>query len=315
MSVVLLRHLLIGCAAALLCAGRAPAVEGFDANGQCVGDKNGDGEVTIDELVVAVNNALAGCQFTPITLRFRGVVGSQPFQCGTSYGSIGTTGGTIVPSDFRLYIHNIRLVSADGNEVPLTLDQDGKWQYADVALLDFENKAPPCNAQGTTATNSTVRGRVPPGTYTGVRFLLGVPFSLNHGNQSSSPSPLNLTAMFWSWQDGYKFLRIDTAFDNVRVHIGSTGCETGAGGAVIRCARPNIGAINLDTFDPATNVIDVDIAALLSDADINANQAHTAPGCESQPNDEDCTPIFKNLGINFTDGSPNPSSQTVFRVE
>ena len=308
-------HTLLVCVTLLVCAGRAPATNGFDANGQCVGDQNGDGEVTIDELIVAVNNALGGCQFTPITLQFRGVVGDQPFQCGNTYTNIGTTNGTIVPSDFRLYIHNIRLVTADGNEVPLKLDQDGIWQYKNLAMLDFENKVEPCNAEGTTLMNGTVHGMAPAGNYTGVRFMLGVPFDLNHSNKANTPSPLNLSAMFWSWQDGYKFLRIDTAFDNLRVHLGSIGCQTGPGGVVTNCARPNVGAINLDSFNPATNVIDVDLAALLSDSDINANQVNTAPGCQSEADDQDCVPIFKNLGVNFSDGSPNPTSQKFFRVE
>jgi uncharacterized repeat protein (TIGR04052 family) len=294
---------------------RAHATGGFDANGQCVGDQNGDGEVTVDELIIAVNNALSGCQFTPVTLQFRGMVGDQPFVCGNIYHNIGTTNGDIVPSDFRLYIHNIRLVTADGKEAPLKLDQDGIWQYSNLAMLDFENKVQPCNAEGTTLTNTVVHGMAAPGTYTGVRFLLGVPFNLNHANAATAASPLNLSAMFWSWQDGYKFLRIDTAFDNLRVHLGSIGCQTGPGGVTTGCSRPNVGEVNLDNFNPATSVIDVDIAALLSDSDINSNQVNTAPGCQSEANDLDCVPIFKNLGVNFDDGSPNPTSQKFFRVE
>src|SRR5690348_11527357 len=67
--------------------------DGFDANGQCVGDQSGDGQVTVDELIVAVNNLLNGCQFVPVTLQFRGMVGDQPFVCGNVYHGIGTTNG------------------------------------------------------------------------------------------------------------------------------------------------------------------------------------------------------------------------------
>src|SRR6202158_1925155 len=293
----------------LLMPVRARAADGFDANGQCVGDQNGDGQVTIDELIGAVNNALNACQFTPVTLRFRGVVGDQPFECGSIYHGIGTTNGDIVPSDFRMYIHNIRLITADGKEVPLKLDQDGILQHDTVAMLDFENKVQPCNAEGTTLTNAMVHGMAPPGTYTGVHFLLGVPFNMDHQNVAIAASPLNLSAMFWSWQDGYKFLRIDTAFDNFRVHLGSTGCQLGPGNVVTRCTHPNVGEVRLDNFNPATNVIAVDMAALLSDSDIKSNQVNTAPGCQSDPDAHDCAPIFKNLGVNFSDGSPNPTSQ------
>ncbi len=152
----------------------AYAAEGLDATGRCVGDKDDNGAVTIDELIVGVNNSLDGCAYQPVTITFRAAVGSQPFACGSTYRGIGTTGATIDPSDFRFYVSHVRLVTADGAEVPVQLDQDGIWQYDDVALLDFENKEAPCT-NGTSQTNRTVRGRVPVGAYTGLRFALGVP--------------------------------------------------------------------------------------------------------------------------------------------
>jgi len=76
-----------------------------------------------------------------------------------------------------------------------------------------------------------------------------------------------------------------------------------------------LGEIELTGFNPASSVIVADLAALLSDSDINSNQVNTAPGCQSDPDDLDCVPMFKNLGINFSDGSPNPTSQKFFRLE
>jgi uncharacterized repeat protein (TIGR04052 family) len=300
---------------ACIFAAGAWAQSGFDSNGQCVGDADGDGTVAINEIITAVNNALNGCDFMPITLQFRATVGEETFACGNIYHNVGTTNADIVPSDFRFYVNNIRLVSSDGHTVPLRLDQDGVWQLDDIALLDFENKEPPCGG-GTTPMNTTVRGMAPAGKYVGVRFTLGVPFSRNHANQAIAPSPLDLTGMFWSWQDGYKFLRIDTAFDNLRVHLGSTGCVYGPSPPVVAsCARPNRPEVDLDGFDPSTNVIVADLGALLADSDINANQANTAPGCQSDPVDADCDPIFRNLGLHFSDGTPSPATQKFFRVE
>jgi uncharacterized repeat protein (TIGR04052 family) len=288
---------------------------GFDAAGQCVGDRNGDGQVSVDEIVTAVNNALNGCAFSPVTLQFRAQVGSETFACGNIYHGIGTSQADIVPSDFRFYIHNIRLVTADGREVALRLDQDGVWQNGDVVLLDFENKVRPCN-NGTPQTNGVVKGTIAPGTYTGLRFTLGVPFNRNHADAATAPSPLNLSGMFWSWQDGYKFLRIDTAFDNLRVHLGSVGCYFGSTpGVVVGCTYPNRAEVDLPNFDPATNVVVADLAALLADSDLNVNQPDTPPGCMSDPNDSDCNPIFRNLGLHFSDGTPSPATQKFFRVE
>ena len=291
------------------------AQSGFDSNGQCVGDAHGDGTVAINEIIIAVNNALNGCGFVPITLQFRATVGEETFACGNLYHNVGTTKADIVPSDFRFYIYNVRLVTRTGQVVPLKLDQDHTWQLDDLALLDFENKQTPCG-NGTTATNTTVHGMAPPADYTGVRFQLGLPFDRNHGNQAIAPSPLDLTGMFWSWQDGYRFLKIDTAFDNVRVHLGSTGCVLGSHANVVTsCARLNIAEVDLDGFNPASNTIVADLGALLASSDITSNQPNTPPGCESDPVDQDCDPMFTNLGLHFSDGTPSPATQSFFRVE
>ena len=300
--------------------GTAPARadDGVDVNGQCVGDANDDGRVTVDELVSAVNNGLDGCTLSPITLQFRANVGDQPFACGTTYHGVGSSAVDFSPSDFRFYIYNIRLLTAAGEDVPLRLVPDGVWQLDNLVLLDFENKVPPCS-QGTTVTNTVVNGLVQAGTYTGVRFTLGVPFSRNHRDEATAPSPLNLSGMFWGWQDGYRFLRIDgfdAAFDAFFVHLGSTGCVYGSQpGVIAGCSRPNRAEITLYHFDPTRNVIVADLGALLANSDVTANAANTSPGCQSDPDDADCAAIFENLGLHFDDGSPSPSTQTFFRVE
>jgi len=294
------------------------ADEGLDINGQCVGDANQDGQVSVDELVTAVNNGLSGCPLMPITLHFQGKVGDEVFACGNTYHDIGTAHTDFLPSDFRMYLYNIRLLTADGSDVPVRLVQDGVWQLDNLVLLDFENKVAPCS-QGTTVTNTVVNGLIQPGNYTGVRFTLGVPFSRNHLDEATAPSPLNLSGMFWSWQDGYRFLRIDgfdTALDAYFVHLGSTGCVYGAQpGVIASCARPNRSEITLYHFDPTTNVIVADLAALLSNSDVTANQPNTSPGCQSDPTDQDCAPLFQNLGLDFSDGTPSPATQKFFRVE
>jgi len=280
----------------------------------CVGDADGDGEVTVDEIVVSVNNALQGCGLLPVTLQFQAMVGDEAFACGNSYDGIGTAGDRIFPADLRMYLSNVRLLTTMGTEVPLHLEQDRIWQFQDVVLLDFEDKKPPCG-QGTVPVNTTVRGTVPPGDYSGIRFNVGVPFGLNHQNAATASSPLNLTAMFWNWQGGYKFLRFDEALDLVRVHLGSTGCEYGQPGRITSCARPNRSEVYLTNFDPSADTIVFDLATLLADSDIQANDPDTPPGCMSDPDDDDCDILLRNLGVNFSNGLPDPSRQTAFRIE
>lgn len=308
---------LLAVALTTLISGRLLAQQsssGFDAHGQCVGDANSDAAVTIEELVTAVDNSLSDCAFEPLTLRFKGQVGDLPFSCGESYDNIGTTNAMLVPSDFRFYVSNVRLLTRDYREVKVQLVQDQRWQLDDLALIDFENKERPCNA-GTTPTNTEIHGKVAPGDYRGVRFTLGVPFARNHADQSVAPSPLNLTGLFWSWQDGYKFLRIDTAFDNLRVHLGSTGCFYERPNVVGGCAHPNRAEIWLDDFDPATQFIVADLAALLADSDLNSNEPDTPPGCMSDPGDADCAAMLRNLGVHVANGQAVPALQKFFRVE
>ncbi|WP_437586527.1 MbnP family copper-binding protein [Sorangium sp. So ce1000] len=251
-----------------------------------------------------------------VELQFEGRVRDAVFSCSETY-AVGSAATDVRLNDFRLYIHDVRLRRVDGEEVPLSLEQDERWQFQDVVLLDFEDRSGNC-ANGTEETNGVVRGTVPAGDYDGLSFKLGVPFELNHGDEANAPSPLNLSGLFWSWNDGYKFLRLDsvaTANDNpFLVHLGSTGCVSGAGGEVTACDRPNVAEIAFQDIDPLTTKVLVDYAALVSDSDVSAN-AGGAPGCMSDPTDPDCPPLFTHLGIDLTDGSSHPDRQSFFRIE
>jgi len=156
--------------------------------------------------VLGVTNPVFADQ--SVKLQFAAEVDGQPFTCGQEYTGIGATDAIITPSDFRLYISAVELLDSDGAVVPLTLEQDGIWQYQDVALLDFEDGSGPCQ-NGNTPVNMSVRGTVPDGNYQGVQFTLGLPFALNHADNLLAASPLNLSAMFWNWQGGYRFFKVD----------------------------------------------------------------------------------------------------------
>ncbi|MCC7369463.1 MAG: metallo-mystery pair system four-Cys motif protein [Chloroflexi bacterium] len=163
--------------------------------------------------------AASAQETVPVTIAFKAMVGELPFACGQKY-AVGTTGATVLPSDFRFYVSEVMLLDASGNATPLELEQDGKWQYKNVALLDFEDKSGPCT-NGTSETRDVVVGSVPKGSYSGVRFSLGVPTELNHQDSTIAPSPLNLTTLFWTWQAGYKFFRVDLEPD--RMAMGPMG--------------------------------------------------------------------------------------------
>ncbi len=154
--------------------------------------------------------AASAAETQKVELKFAAVVGDKAFACGQSYEHMGATGSRITPSDMRFYVSQVELLDDRGQPTPVQLDQDGVWQVENLALLDFEDGTGPCH-NGNPGLHSTITGTVPKGKYRGVRFTLGVPFDLNHADPTIAPSPLNISAMFWAWQSGYKFVKIDMA--------------------------------------------------------------------------------------------------------
>ena len=81
----------------------------------------------------------------------------------------------------------------------------------------------------------------------------------------------------------------------------------------VSCSVPNRPEIVLTDFDPLQTVIITDLSALLAETDLSENQAGTAVGCMSSPEDTDCSGIMQNLGLPF--GDRPITEQTVFRVQ
>ena len=253
----------------------------------------------------------------PVRINFSAVVGDKPFACGQKYDGVGTTKSTITVSDFRFFVSGVALVGKSGAMVPVTLTQDGKWQNGSVALLDFEDGTATCS-NGTPDTNSVIVGTVPPGDYTGVKFEIGLPFEVNHKDPTKQPSPLNLSRLFWNWNGGYKFARIDMKSTGMPqgwvLHLGSTNCTPNNGPTSVptTCANENKPSITLGAFDVATQTVQFDLAALLAKSNVDVNAKDTASGCMAGGDDPDCGPMFAALGLPF--GAVKATPQTAFSV-
>lgn len=281
---------------------------------------------TVSSIAASV---IAGTVFAqqPVTLRFDARVGVDAFACGQTYTT--ATNVAFEVEDFRFYIHDAQLLKDDGSAAPITLEQDGRWQRDNAALLDFEDKTGACG-NGTPETRHEVRGTVPTGEYRGVRFTLGLPFALNHQDATIARAPLSVTSLFWNWRGGYKFARIDLVAKTADgrpnpfpIHLGSTLCavagdsakaEHGGGAGMMTppaaCANPNRVTVEFNGFNPARDRIVADLGALIKGTDIRTNHGDM-PGCMSAPNDNDCVAIMKNFGIAFRGV---PGEQAFFRV-
>lgn len=253
-------------------------------------------------LSALATSTIVARQNMPVHVDFAAVVADKPFACGQSYSNIGTTKSSVTVSDFRFFVSGVALLDAAGKETPVALTQDGKWQNGAVALIDFENGTATCS-NGTPDLHTSIDGTVPPGDYVGLRFDIGLPFDVNHKDPTTAPSPLNLTRLFWNWNAGYKFARIDMKTTGQPqgwvLHLGSTACSPGGGPNVVptSCANENKPRIVFPSFDLSKQIVQFDLAAMLAQSNVDVNTKDTASGCMSTPTDPECPALFATLGL------------------
>jgi uncharacterized repeat protein (TIGR04052 family) len=256
-------------------------------------------------------------------MTFDALVGDEPARCGVSYDGLGVSSRSAQLADARLFVSRIEARNTAGLWTPMLLETND-WQHEGVALLDFEDGTGACADSGTAETNVSVTGTLPAGDYDGVRFQVGIPFELNHLDSATAPSPLNAPGMFWAWQGGYKFARVDWTVadgDTARwnIHLGSTGCVSPSSTTPPEqpCERGNLPIIELVDIDLDAQVVRFDLKSLVANADIAANTQGTAPGCMSGPGEpDDCGSVFAAFGLAFNDGNcaNDCAGQTVFSM-
>jgi len=249
-----------------------------------------------------------GSSGTEVEVEFAALMDGQPLRCGDSY-TLGSE--TFEYRGLRFYVTDVSFGSVRGQQ-PVELEDDGRWQDGTVALLDFEDGDSACEV-GTADTRAIIRGQIADdAALSGLSFTLGVPFDANHQDVAQATGPLSLTSMFWNWQGGYKFMRLDGFADGgaYNIHLGSTGCDGGPMGGVTTCANPNRVDVQLDGYSPG-DVVLLDLADLLRDAPLT-NTEMTAPGCMSSPSDPECEAIFGNFGLAF--GGAAAGAQSIFSV-
>jgi uncharacterized repeat protein (TIGR04052 family) len=244
------------------------------------------------------------------------VVGDRDFSCLDTYEDIGSSKVRAVPADFRFYLQDVKLISSDGQEVPVTLQKRAPWQTADVALIDFEDMTGSCH--GTTETNDYVTVSAPEGKYKGIVFTNGVPEKLNHLEQSTLPPPLDLTDMYWAWLTGFRYYVVELQQADVGVgagaddagvvlpglgllHTGATACVKDG------CKLQNRNSIRLTDFDPDADVIVADAASVFVETDITQDMQCHSSG-------ELCAPMYKRIGLEWGTGKAL-TEQNVYRVE
>lgn len=266
-----------------------------------------------------------------VSIEFVGTVGDTPIDCSSSLAGLGTGGSNARLTDLRLFVANLKLINAAGQEVAVTLDAND-FQLTEgsnsVALVDLENGSGYC--VGDSQMHATITGTVPVGTYSGVEMTLGVPEALNHSETFAAKAPLDNKDMAWSWQAGRKFAKIEVnpekagatgtftggiakynadgtlagSFNSTfNFHLGNTGCVAGTNPGEYSCSSDSTRTFHIHDFNPATQRITVDLKELFTLSAL-VEEHGGAPGCMSGPTDPECVAMWSVIGSSF-DGSGN----------
>lgn len=268
----------------------------------------------------------AGGKTQPVAVSFALTADGKEVGCAAPLHNLGSGHIDAKLHDARFYVHGVTLIDAKGGRTPVALTPN-EWQYADLALIDFKDARggnAPCS-ETNPAKNTTVTGAVPAGNYVGLEFSVGVPVEgqaegktvqLNHSSTETSPAPLDVAVMAWSWQAGRKFIlvEIDPQAPIVKAdgskartwmaHLGSTGCKGNpATGEITACLRANRFTVAFDHFDPKTQRVELDLSRLFESTDILVDKGG-AVGCMSGPDDPECATIFAAVGLNLGESAP-----------
>ena len=282
-----------------------------------------------------------GSDSEPFALRFAATDGNREVGCGNQIAGVGPGGADSVEiSDLRFYVSNIRFTTADGKTVAPTLDENA-FQYTDasgsVALVDLtDTAAGACSGEGitfpegTARTNDAITGMVDGNAITGVTFDIAIPQAMMKAviaNHTAEDAPSPLAEMHWSWAYAYRFFVMNAVVHNGAqpgegyMHVGSTDCGGDGSKALTdrdTCGHLNAARVALTSFDPATDMIAVDVRKLVAGMDFEVSTedaTYVGIECHSSPAQPDCPILFGNLGIDMATGTSSPAANSVFRVK
>jgi len=157
-----------------------------------------------------------------VTLSFKNTFGDTEIVLGDATSASATVNTSSAGqihhfSELKYVISNIRLVKADGTEVPYNVNDLDKG-----AMVIDQSKA---------ASLNFVMSNIPSGEYKQIKLGLGVRSDLNTLDQTRFPyfyatAGSNETEMMWEWGTGYRFTKIEGFYntDNkqMSIHTGST---------------------------------------------------------------------------------------------
>jgi len=194
-----------------------------------------------------------------------------------------------VVDDLRFYLHKLELLGSDGQVFSIHLDSSSTNRG--IALVDLSRDS-------TAVINGWVSGDARSENIHSLGFTLGVPFASNHANPLHAEKPLNESSMYWVWQQGYKFFKLDIralSGQDFSFHMGSAGCESASAlrPPSLNCSYPNRARIVLGVPDLQNLVVGVDPWLVLT-----TMQEQQVQLCSAASNFSDkCSYVLELFGI------------------
>jgi hypothetical protein len=156
----------------------------------------------------------SACVETPEPLRSAGTIlvltidpllGGRPFVYGEPNRLGADVTGTVTPLNFRFYVSQVRLLTEAGGSLPVdVVTAAGVPEPYDVHLFNAEDDS-----------SRALRMLVPPGTYTGIEFILGLNTACNTSSMAGRVPPLSETSQMTWGPLGYLFLRFEALLSSI----------------------------------------------------------------------------------------------------
>lgn len=228
---------------------------------------------------------LAGCAHpsqTKVTLKL--LYQNRPIDC---LADLRVGSNTFKVQNLLLYLSDIAI---NGEPVAIVATANSDRENG-VALLGLRcGSTPYFVAESITLAGTIGNHRKP----VRLDFTLGVPSPLNHQNPLQAKAPLTASDMFWTWQQGYKFLRLDLAAENAAhdwyFHLGAFGCESPSSQRppVDSCSWGNRFNFSIAEYWPGT-AINLHLDWLLTEVNLAAGN------CMGNPETSACEGLFSAL--------------------
>lgn len=276
-----------------------------------------------------------------VEVPFDAVVGSTVIKCGVPLTNLGTQNSSGTMTDFRFFVHDLRVVLNNGKIIPVDLDENA-MQTDNIAMIDLRDKLSDCEGESNSNYHNKLTGTIVLDSaeideISELIFGLGVPHSHNHSDQSLASGPLKnpgiATGMTWAWRLGYKFTGLDIKMDTPierpvegsapqtyakwLFHIGSIDCiGDSPWGESVSCTYPNRRDIRLSGYQLNQKKVRLDYQELMSDSDLTQDVAGAA-GCMSAATDPECEKPFAKFGLVHPLSGGDPQvlpEQTVFSL-